>query len=128
MPRPDHTKGIASLRRQAAEGGLTFEAYLPPGLAAWVISLVEQEVFHSPSEAVFVAMQSFRELDEHPDLKRELLHRTIQKGIDSADQGGAMPAEDVIVRLRKEIERSRAEPAVWDKSLDRPLFPEDPSA
>jgi len=47
MPRPDHTKDIASLRRQAAEGGLTFEAYLPPGLAAWVISLVEQEVFHS---------------------------------------------------------------------------------
>jgi antitoxin ParD1/3/4 len=128
MPRPDHTKDIASLRRQAAEGGLTFEAYLPPGLAAWVISLVEQEVFHSPSEAVFVAMQSFRELDEHPDLKRELLHRTIQKGLDSAEQGGAMPAEDVMARLRKEIERPRAEPAVWDKSLDRPLFPEDPSA
>jgi antitoxin ParD1/3/4 len=128
MPRPDHTKDIASLRRQAAEGGLTFEAYLPPGLAAWVISLVEQEVFHSPSEAVFVAMQSFRELDEHPDLKRELLHRTIQKGIDSAEQGGAMLAEDVMARLRKEIERPRAEPAVWDKSLDRPLFPEDPSA
>jgi len=33
MPRPDHTKDIASVRRQAAEGGLTFEAYLPPGLA-----------------------------------------------------------------------------------------------
>jgi antitoxin ParD1/3/4 len=130
MPRPDHnhTNDIASLRRQAAEGGLTFEAYLPPGLAAWVINLVDQEVFRSPSEAVFVAMQSFRELDEHPDVKRELLHRTIQKGIDSAEQGGAMPAKDVMARLRKEIERPRAEPAVWDKSLDRPLFPEDPSA
>ena len=109
-------------------GELTFEAYLPPRLAEWVIGLVEQEVFHSPSEAVFVAMQSFRELDEHPDLKRKLLHRTIQKGIDSAEQGGAMSAEDVMARLRKEIERPRAEPAVWDKSLDRPLFPEDPSA
>jgi hypothetical protein len=47
MPRADHTKDIASVRRQAAEGGLRFEAYLPPGLAAWVIGLVEQEIFHS---------------------------------------------------------------------------------
>jgi hypothetical protein len=50
MPRPDHTKDIASVRRQAAKGGLRFEAYLPPDLAEWVISLVEQDVFHSPSE------------------------------------------------------------------------------
>jgi hypothetical protein len=58
VPRPGHTKDIASVRRQAAEGGLTFEAYLPPSLAEWVIGLVEQEIFHSPAEAVFVAMQS----------------------------------------------------------------------
>jgi hypothetical protein len=92
-----------------------------------VISLVEQDVFHSPSEAVFVAMQSFRELDDHPDLKQELLNRAIQKGIDSAEQGGTMSAEDVMTRLRKTMEGLRVEPAMWDKSLDRPLFPEDPS-
>jgi len=128
MPGPDHSKDIPSVRRQAAKGGLRFEAYLPPGLAEWVIGLVEQDVFHSPSEAVFVAMQSFRELDDHPDVKRELLNRAIQKGIDSAEQCGAVPAEDVMARLRKAMEGPRAEPAVWDKSLDRPLFPEDPSA
>jgi antitoxin ParD1/3/4 len=128
MPRADHSKDIASIRRQAAEGGLIFEAYLPPGLAAWVISLVEQEVFHSPAEAVFVAMQSFRELDEHPDVKQELLHRAIQQRIDAAEQGGAMPAGEVMARLRKAVQGPRAEPAVWDKSLDRPLFPEDSSA
>jgi antitoxin ParD1/3/4 len=127
MPRPDRNKDIASIRRQAAEGGLRFEAYLPPSLAAWVISLVEQDVFHSPSEAVFVAMQSFRELDEHPDVKQELLNRAIQKGIDSAE-GGGMPAEDGMARLRKAMEGPRAEPAVWDTSLDRPLCPEDSSA
>jgi hypothetical protein len=79
MPRPDHTKDIASVRRQAAKGGLRFEAYLPPDLAEWVISLVEQDVFHSPSEAVFVAMQSFRELDDYPNLKWELLNRAFKK-------------------------------------------------
>jgi antitoxin ParD1/3/4 len=83
LDRPDNHKDIASVRRQAAEGGLRFEAYLPPGLAEWVISLVEQEVFHSPAEAVFVAMQSFRELDDHPDLNQELLNRVLQKRIES---------------------------------------------
>jgi hypothetical protein len=125
MHRPDKNKDIASVRRQAAEGGLTFEAYLPPGLAEWVLSLVEQEVFHSPAEAVFVAMQSFRELDDHPDVKQELLHRIIQKSLDSVEEGGGIPAEDVMERLRKALEGPKAEPAVWDKSLDRPLFPED---
>jgi antitoxin ParD1/3/4 len=128
MPRPDHSKDISSIRRQAAKGGLRFEAYLPPSLAEWVISLVEQDIFQSPSEAVFVAMQSFRELDEHPDLKQELLNRAIQQGIDAAEQGGAMPAGDVMERLRKAVQGPRAEPAVWDTSLDRPLFPEDSSA
>ena len=125
MPRPDNNKDIASVRRQAAEGGLTFEAYLPPALAEWVIGLVEHEVFHSPSEAVFIAMQSFQELDEHPDLQQELLNRAIQKGIDAAEEDGGNPAEEVMERLRKEMEGPRAEPAVWDKSLDRPLSPED---
>jgi antitoxin ParD1/3/4 len=124
MPRPDKNKDLASVRQQAAEGGLIFEAYLPPALAEWVIGLVEHEVFHSPSEAVFVAMQSFRELDDHPDLKQELLNRAIQKGINAAEEGGGIPAEEVMERLRKAMEEPRAEPAMWDKSLDRPLLPE----
>jgi hypothetical protein len=125
LDTPDKKKDIASIRRQAAEGGLRFEAYLPPRLATWVINLVEQEVFHSPSEAAFVAMQSFQELEDHPDVKQELLARILQKGIDSMEEGGGIPAEEVMARLKKKLEGPRAEPAVWDKSLDRPLFPED---
>jgi hypothetical protein len=125
LDRPDKHTDIASVRRQAAAGGLRFEAYLPPGLAEWVIGLVEQGVFHSPAEAVFVAMQSFRELEDHPDMKQELLTRMMQKGIDSMAEGGGIPGEEVMARLRKEMEGPRPEPAVWDKALDRPLFPED---
>jgi antitoxin ParD1/3/4 len=125
LDRPDKNTDIASVRRQAAAGGLRFAAYLPPGLAEWVIGLVEQGVFHSPAEAVFVAMQSFRELEDHPDMKQELLTRMIQKGIDSMAEGGGIPGEEVMARLRKEMEGPRPEPAVWDKALDRPLFPED---
>ena len=70
-------------------------------------------------------MQAFRELDDHPDLKQEFLNRAIQKGIASAEEGGGIPAEEVMERLRKAMEEPRAEPAVWDRSLDRSLFPED---
>jgi len=87
LDKPDKKKDLASVRRQAAAGGLRFEAYLPPDLAEWVIGLVEQEVFHSPSEAVFVAMQSFRELEDHPDVKQELLARIIQTRVDAVEDG-----------------------------------------
>jgi predicted transcriptional regulator len=70
-------------------------------------------------------MQAFRELDDHPDLKQELLNRAIQKGINAAEEGRGIPAEEVMERLRKTMEEPRAESAVWDKSFDRPLFPED---
>ena len=33
------------LRNQVAEGGLRFEAYLPPSLALWLLDLVEQDRF-----------------------------------------------------------------------------------
>ena len=49
MPRPDKNKDIASIRRQAAKGGLTCEAYLPPALAEWVIGLIEHEVAIAPA-------------------------------------------------------------------------------
>jgi hypothetical protein len=49
----------------------------------------------SPAEAVFVAMQSFRELDDHPDVKQEPLNRIIQQGIDAVEEsGGILAGED----------------------------------
>ena len=44
------------LRNQVAEGGLRFEAYLPPSLALWLLDLIEQGKFLDPSEAVFVIL------------------------------------------------------------------------
>jgi len=77
------------------------------------------------SSSLVGTSESFRELDDHPDVKQELLTRIVQKGIDSVEESGGISAEDVMERLRKAMEGPRAEPAVWDKSLDRPLFPED---
>ncbi len=66
-------------------------------------------------------------LDQHHDVKRELLERTLQSRGASAAEGGGVPAEEVMARLRNSTEGPRAEPAVWDKALDRSLFPEDSS-
>ena len=44
------------LRNQVAEGGLRFEAYLPPSLALWLFDLIEQDRFLDPSEAVLVIL------------------------------------------------------------------------
>ena len=59
----DRARDIAqakALREQACKGGLSFEVFLPSGLAEWVLDFVERGVFVDPSEAVFVMLGSRR--------------------------------------------------------------------
>src|SRR6266853_4439904 len=65
-----------ALREQAGKGGLRFEAYLPPGLAEWLLDLIERGVFADPSEAVFVLLSQHHDLESHADLRTELLRRS----------------------------------------------------
>lgn len=111
------------LQKQIAAAGLRFEAYLPPDLALWVVELVEQGVFTSPSEAVFVAMQTFQELERHPSVKKELLRAIIADAAKEAEQGKGIPHEKVMAKLEKMNSQS-SEPAVWHRSMDRPFFEE----
>ena len=103
-----------ALREQARQGGLRFEAYLPSGLAEWLLGLIEQGVFADPSEAVFVILGEHQDLEPHTDLRRELLKRTLQAAID--DPRPPIPHEEVFEHLRKIIEAPRPEPAVWRRS------------
>src|SRR5690606_22986902 len=75
------------LRNQVAEGGLRFEAYLPPSLALWLLDLIEQDTFLDPSEAVFVILGEHKELEPHADLRRELLKRSIEAAADDPRPG-----------------------------------------
>jgi hypothetical protein len=52
-----------ALREQAKAGRLRFSVYLPPGLAEWMLGLLENETFVDPSEAVFVLLQEAQELN-----------------------------------------------------------------
>ena len=99
------------LKDQASDGGLRFDAYLPPGLAEWLLGLVETGIFVDPSEAVFVILGEHHDLEPHADLRRELLKRTIQASID--DPRPSIPAEEVFERVRQLATRARSEPAEW---------------
>jgi hypothetical protein len=102
-----------ALRKQAKKGGLRFDAYLPPGLAEWLLGLVERDVFLDPSEAVFVMLGEYQELESHADLRRELLKRRLESALN--DPGPGIPAEDVFKRLRKKFASPMPEPAQWKR-------------
>jgi antitoxin ParD1/3/4 len=100
-----------ALRKQAAEGGLRFEAYLPPQLAEWLLGRIEKGVFLDPSEAVFVVLGEHEDLEPHTDLRQELLRRRLNAAID--DPRPSIPAQQVFDELRKKMAAPLPEPAVW---------------
>jgi antitoxin ParD1/3/4 len=100
-----------ALRKQAAEGGLRFEAYLPPKLADWLLERVEKGVFLDPSEAVFVLLGEHEELEPHTDLRQELLRRRLDAAIN--DPSPRIPAKQVFDELRKRLSDPPPEPATW---------------
>lgn len=109
-----HKAQATALKPQAAEHGLSFEAYFVPSVAEWALGEVERGRFLSPSEAMFVAMQVFMELEAYPDLREELFKREIEKAM--ADQSPGIPAEEVFASLEAKIDHAVArEPAEWAK-------------
>lgn len=101
------------LRDQAAQGGLRFEAYLPPALALWLLDRIEQRKFLDPSEAVFVILGEHEDLEPHADLRQELFKRSIQAAADDPRPG--IPAEEVMEHLLELRTEPRPEPARWEK-------------
>ena len=105
-----------ALKAQARKGGLRFAAYLPPGLAEWVLELVEQGVFLDPSEVVFAILSEHRDLAPHADLRRESLRRSLAAASD--DPRPPVPHDEVIERIRKKLAGGRMPPAEWQKVAD----------
>lgn len=100
-----------ALRKQASEGGLRFEAYLPPQLADWLLERIEKGVFLDPGEAVFVLLGEHVELEPHTDLRQELLRRRLDAAIN--DRRPGIPADQVLSELRKRFAVPRPKPAAW---------------
>ena len=105
------------LRNQVAEGGLRFEAYLPPSLALWLLDRIERGKYLDPSEAVFVILGEHKELAPHADLRRELLKRRIQAAADAPRPG--ISSEELKALLREKRKAPLPEPATWEKRSRR---------
>ena len=114
-PSPaERTAAIAqasALREQARNGGLRFEAFLPPNLAGWLLERIENGVFLSPSEAAFVILGEHKELEPQADLRRELLKRRVQAAID--DPRPPLSSEEIKEKMRKLYEAPHPDPATW---------------
>ena len=101
------------LRARASKGGLRFEAYLPPGLAEWVLDFVERGMFTSPSEAVFVILGEHQDLEPHADLRREIVRRSLEAAMNDPHPG--IPADEVHAHMERLMAEPRPEPAVWQR-------------
>lgn len=103
-----------AIKPQASAHGLNFEGHLAPDIDAWVLTCIEQGHFHSPSEAVSVAMRVFMELQDYPDLREELLRREIRKSMD--DPRPPIPGKEALLRIMDKIKASRGHtPPSWVK-------------
>ncbi|MDP2080219.1 MAG: hypothetical protein U0934_15340 [Pseudotabrizicola sp.] len=98
-------------RDAATEGGLRFQAYLPPELALWLLDRIEQGIFIDPSEAVFVLLVEARELEPHSDLRQELMKRRILSAAD--DPRPSIPADKFMAKLEATRKKLQPEPAIW---------------
>jgi antitoxin ParD1/3/4 len=107
----------AALKEQAEAGGLRFEAYLPSDLAVWLLASIARGDFMDPSEAVFVMLGEQQDLAAYPDLRRELLRRTIEDAANDPHPG--FSAEEVFTRIRAKLATPRPPAAVWDPSVTR---------
>ena len=105
------------LRNQVAEGGLRFEAYLPPSLALWLLDRIEGQKYLDPSEAVFVILGEHEELEPHADLRQELFKRSIQAAANDPRPG--ISGEEMIKRLHELSAEPQPEPATWEKRSRR---------
>jgi antitoxin ParD1/3/4 len=93
--------------RRIRERGLTFEVFLPEGIANWVKDKVAAGIFESPAEAAFVAFQRFIELHEHPEVEKQLLRAVLEDRINDPRPG--IPAEQFHAEFEARI-RKMAEP------------------
>ena len=70
--------------------GLTFEVFLPEGLADWLWQKLEAGVYKDPKEAAFIAFQDLMELDRHPSVRAQLLNAMLNAAADDPSPGTAI--------------------------------------
>lgn len=88
----------ARLQRRIRERGLTFETFLPEGLADWLKGQIADGVYESPREAAFVAFTQLRDMHDHPEVQTQLLKAIVTSAMN--DPRPPIPADEVFETLR----------------------------
>lgn len=101
-----------ALRDPAREGGLRFEAFLPPAQADWLLQWVEQGHFVDPAEAVSAIVQNFIDLELHRDLSDELRSRMLAQA--AAELAHAYTDERRPAKLEARYSRTHPNAARWE--------------
>jgi hypothetical protein len=78
--------------------GMTFEVFLPTPLAVWLRKKLAAGVYTDAREGACLAFQDLRELDRHPEVRRELLTAMIKDGLE--ETGCTYSPEEVRAELR----------------------------
>jgi antitoxin ParD1/3/4 len=79
---------------------------LTPELERLVQEKVASGLYSSASEVVREALRLLQERDELRRLRLEELRREIARGIEAADRGDLVPADEVFARLRQRNEET----------------------
>lgn len=103
----------SALREPASEGGLRFEAFLPPAQADWLLQWIEQGHFVDPAEAVSAIVQNFIDLELHRDLSNELCRRMLAQA--AAELAHAYAGDDSPAKLDARYFRNYPAAARWEK-------------
>ena len=90
---------------------MRFEAYLPSGLALWLLDRIESGKYLDPSEAVFVILGEHEELEPHADLRQELLKRSLNAAVNDTQPG--ISDEEMKAELRDMLKALLPESATW---------------
>ncbi len=110
---------VQKIKKQVSQGGLRFEVYLPPGMAEWVLDMVEKGRFLDPSEAVFVFMGLAKDIDAYPDLYNdlhgEILKRRVKESEEDIGKGKYYTHEELKKHIKERLS-NKTEPAVWEKN------------
>ena len=75
-------------------------------------------MFRDPGEAVFVMLGEQKELAAYPNLRRELLRRTVEAAAN--DPRPPIPHDEVMAELDARLAASRPPVAAWGASVTRP--------
>jgi predicted RNase H-like HicB family nuclease/uncharacterized protein (DUF433 family)/Arc/MetJ-type ribon-helix-helix transcriptional regulator len=86
------------IRANIRARGMTFEVFLPESLADWLRAKIAAGAYADAKEAAYLAFQDLRELDQHPQVRRELLTAMINESLN--EPGRTYSPAEVRAQLR----------------------------